>query len=174
MKEEWRPIKGYEGIYEVSNMGKIKSLNPPKSKTPIIRKPFHYGGGYQQMAICKNKVRNQILVHRVVAQTFVPNPHNKPEVNHINGNKSDNRAENLEWCTSSENQIHAYKELGVNPVNRKLQKKHVFLILRSSLGYKKLGKLLKVDPVVIYNVRKGKSYKDYRNEFLKLKENALQ
>lgn len=119
-QEEWKPLKGYETIYEVSSFGNVRSL------TRIIRhhgdsksrregrliKPHVNKWGYPCFLATKNLVRKLITVHRAVALTFHPNPENKSEVNHKNGIKHDNRSDNLEWMTHQENVIHSYKILG--------------------------------------------------------------
>lgn len=113
MKEIWKDIIGYEGYYQVSNLGNIKSLDRDIQYSD--GKVVHYYGkeihgfiknsGYITVDLYKNNKRKKFSVHRLVAEAFVENPLNKFEVNHINENKLDNRAENLEWCTSSENKL---------------------------------------------------------------------
>jgi len=109
MKEIWKPIKGYEGLYEVSNLGRVKSL--PKNGNgfkEIILKSGNSTGGYKFVVVNKRKKKNfAIKVHRLVAFAFIPNPENKPCVNHIDSNPLNNRCENLEWCTHKENMKHA-------------------------------------------------------------------
>lgn len=104
--EVWKPIQGYEGLYEVSNMGRVKSLPKMcgyrKSKERII-KPFINNYGYKLISLCKNNKQKHFQVHRLVANAFIPNPHNKPQVDHINRNKQDNNCNNLRWVTASEN-----------------------------------------------------------------------
>lgn len=103
MQEKWRDIHGTDGKYQVSNFGKVRS-------TTKILKLYHTKCGYLIVNLgSKNRHR---LVHRLVAETFIENPNNKPQVNHINGDKTDNRVENLEWCTSSENIRHSVHILG--------------------------------------------------------------
>lgn len=98
----WKDIKGYEGLYQVSNEGEVRRLW--KSKTHILSPSNSLG--YSYVNLCKHGKATRMTVHRLVAEAFVPNPDGKPEVNHINELKSDNRAKNLEWMTSSENQNH--------------------------------------------------------------------
>lgn len=99
INEIWKDITGYEGIYQVSNLGRIKSLKYGKEK---IRKPVKHKFGYLQIGLNNGKYR-VYKVHRLVAQTFIPNPENKPHIDHINTDRTDNRAENLRWVTAKEN-----------------------------------------------------------------------
>lgn len=110
MKEVWKDIKGYEGLYQVSNLGRIKSLPRKRTiKTERILSPKFNKGGYLEVALCKNSKYKMCRVHRLVASAFIQNPENKREVNHIDGNKLNNKADNLEWVTPSENIRHAFK-----------------------------------------------------------------
>lgn len=116
MIEIWKDIIGYEGIYQVSNLGRIKIIkNMHKgNKTTFMEiSPNRYG--YCRVSLWKNKKRKTYCVHRLVAEAFIPNPENKPQVNHKDGQKSNNDAENLEWATSSENQTHSCRVLGHIP-----------------------------------------------------------
>ena len=101
---EWKDVKGYEGIYLVSNTGEIRSLKYNKNL-----KPFLTHWGYLRIVLNKDKKTKTTFVHRVVASAFIPNPDNKPQVNHIDGNKQNNRVENLEWVSDKENKIHGFK-----------------------------------------------------------------
>ncbi len=114
MKEIWKNIIGYEGLYQVSNYGRIKSLKRTinlknnYSKRKNILKTF-INHGYIQIGLCKNGKCVTKKVHRIVAEAFITNPYNKPCVNHIDGNKENNCVNNLEWCSYKENSIHYVK-----------------------------------------------------------------
>ncbi len=101
--EIWTPIEETNGVYLVSNKGRVMSKK--KYKDGVILKPYYDTCGYAYVEIDKKNVS----MHRLVAKAYIDNPENKKEVNHINGDKKDNRAENLEWCTRSENISHAFK-----------------------------------------------------------------
>lgn len=103
MTEIWKDIKGYEGLYIVSNMGRIKSLNYNHTGEEKIMKTRKRENGYYYLNLCKNNVRHSINVHRIVAETYIPNPENKPYIDHINTIRDDNRVENLRWVTPKEN-----------------------------------------------------------------------
>lgn len=110
MKEEiWKPIKNYEKKYAISSYGRVKSLGNNKRKKEKILKPINKKG-YLCVDLCSCGKKQQNKIHRLVAQAFIPNPENKPEVNHIDANKINNSVYNLEWCTRSENEIHSYKK----------------------------------------------------------------
>lgn len=107
MKEIWKDIKDYEGLYQVSNLGKIKSLITNKELKQFKRSKLY---PYYCVNLCKRKKHKMYAVHRLVAQTFIPNIKNKPQINHKSGIKTDNRVCNLEWCTNKENAKHAFKK----------------------------------------------------------------
>ena len=100
MDEIWRDIEGYEGLYQISNKGHVKSLY--KSSERIL-KSYDNGKGYLKVHLFKNTAFQSIYIHRLVAETFIPNLENKPEVNHKDENKLNNCVENLEWMTTKEN-----------------------------------------------------------------------
>lgn len=109
MKEIWKDVKEFEGLYQVSNFGRVKSLNYNHTGKGRVLNPYVDNTGYCQVSLYKNGKMYQKQIHRFVAETFIPNPNNLECVNHINGIKTDNRIENLEWCTRKENIIHALK-----------------------------------------------------------------
>ena len=112
--EVWKNIQGFENLYQVSNLGRVKRLNSfVKCKNGKIKKikerilkPQSYRNGYQFYSLCKNSISKGYTAHRLVALAFIPNPKNKKEVNHINEDKTDNHVDNLQWMTHKENINH--------------------------------------------------------------------
>lgn len=115
LSEIWVPIPEYEGLYEISSLGRGKSLSRPgyRRKEPKIINPSTDRYGYLYTSLTKSGVGVHSKMHRLVALAFIPNTENKPSVNHKNGIKTDNRLENLEWATYSEQRIHAIRILYV-------------------------------------------------------------
>lgn len=110
--EIWKPVENYEGLYEVSNLGRIKSLERTvwnkgrgyyKTVPERILKPSNNGQGYLFVNLCKDGKMKNCRVHRLVGQAFIPNPNNLPQINHKDENKGNNMVENLEWCSSKYN-----------------------------------------------------------------------
>ena len=101
--ERWKDINGYDGLYQVSDCGNVRNVKTGKNKKAGIT-PY----GYKRVVLYANGKRKWFQVHRLVADAFIPNEDGKREVNHIDGNKLNNNAANLEWATSSENHLHAY------------------------------------------------------------------
>lgn len=107
MEEIWKPIKGYEGLYEVSNYGRIKSLHYYGGNRQVIMTPNKRHDGYLTVGLSKNKKVTTCTVHRIVASAFLPNTNCLEMVNHKDENKQNNCVDNLEWCTRSYNQIYS-------------------------------------------------------------------
>lgn len=111
--EQWKDIQGYEGLYQVSNLGNVKSLkrktlNNKCYKDRILKYSLD-GKKYSCVTLCKDGKGYTKKIHILVASAFIPNPDNKPQVNHKDGNKQNNCVSNLEWCTQIENMQHALK-----------------------------------------------------------------
>lgn len=142
--EIWKAVNVpfYESHYEVSNYGKVRSLDRYDSTKQFISKRVKgvvlvqglKKNGYLTVMLCKNAIKKRFHVHRLVAQTFIENPENKPQVNHKNGIKNDNTVDNLEWNTSDENRKHAVAnnlmKKGENHSKCKLTEKNILAIRR--------------------------------------------
>jgi predicted XRE-type DNA-binding protein len=117
MQEIWRDIEGYEGLYQVSNLGRVKSLdryrydNGQFTKGGVLRYSLNHGG-YAGVNLCKNGKRIRHTIHKLVATTFIRPSKKGEQINHKNGNKLKNEADNLEWVTSKENHKHRVNVLG--------------------------------------------------------------
>ena len=109
MKEIWKDIPQYEGLYMVSNLGRVKSLPKLRCKSEKILKNKITKDGYYETSLSKNGKAKYIRTHRLVAIAFIENVFNKDQVNHIDGNKLNNCVDNLEWCTLQENKEHAIR-----------------------------------------------------------------
>ena len=163
--EIWKDITGYNGIYQISNYGRVKSFY--KDKKGIILKTHPTNLGYIKISL-KNK---NLLIHRLVAIAFVKNvnPKIKTEVNHIDGDKSNNHFTNLEWCTRSENTKHSWDtglreaKTGDDHHNSKLNKKQVIDIrkLKGLKTQRQISKIFKVSPATIWRIHNNKIYRQY-------------
>lgn len=117
MIEIWRDVNGYEGLYQVSNLGRLRRMFKNGKVNFLSGKKDK--DGYVEVILSKNQTKKFARLHRLVADAFAPNPENKPQVNHKDRNKENNAASNLEWVTGSENTIHAYA------TGRGVHKRHV-------------------------------------------------
>ena len=162
--EQWVDTYGY---YQISNLGNIRNKN-----TNRILKQSTNAKGYKIITLHINKKRVTYRVHRLVAEAFIPNPNNYPVINHKNGNKMDNRVENLEWCTYSFNGKEAYR-LGLKSVRpkrflgeangiSKLNKQQVLEIKSSSLSQVELAKKYNVSPSLIWQIKHDKIWKQIK------------
>lgn len=130
--ETWKDIKGYEGYYQISNLGRVKSVErvyktklsyrtvPERIRTPVN------ANGYLYCELWKEGNHKRFAVHRLVAQAFIENPGGLPHVNHKDGNKQNNAVSNLEWCTQSENNLHAFKMGLMKPYDRSGEKNPMY------------------------------------------------
>ena len=157
--EEWRDVIGYEGLYKVSNLGRVKSLKYEKEK---IVKHYVNKSGYLSVCLSKNNKTRTSQIHRLIAKAFLSNPEKKPTVNHRFGKKFDNRVSEIEWATRSENSRHAVnmglRKSGYNHPKSKLNKDERELIKKicipgdSKFGFKALAPLFNVEKTTIRKV----------------------
>lgn len=165
-KEEiWRDVFIFDRPYQVSNLGFVR-FNDQKSnyglKKPLKMKISSHG--YIHFSVYNKGNVKSFQIHRIVAQAFIPNPENKPQVNHKDGNKKNNSVSNLEWATRSENQIHRFRVLKIK--NRITSTENISIIRenKDSLSLKKLAKITGVCASSISLIKRGKTYKTQSNE----------
>lgn len=164
MQEIWKPIPGYEGYYEASSLGRIRSVDRythngwgsyTYHKSQLMKCRI-VSNGYAHVKLTKNGQRSEPLVHRIIAVVFLPNPFNLPQINHRDGNKANNAVSNLEWCTGSDNQLHSRRIL-----KRVCGKKRKPVIcLETGIRYETAhhaARDMRLNPASIYYVCEGRN-----------------
>ena len=164
--EVWKDVIGYEGLYQVSNFGNVKSLGNEFSRKERLLKLSPQSKGYLTVVLQKNATRKMILVHRLVSEHFIDNPEYKLQVNHLNGDKTDNVIENLEWVSHRENLDHAIKNnltlKGEENRNSKLKDVDVIKIhsmLQNGITTKELSETYNVSYSTIDGIRTNRYWK---------------
>lgn len=163
MKEKWKVVEGFSK-YLISNTGRVKNI----VKLRDLR--FYNCNGYSKIELINDNSKDKkVFVHRLVALNFIPNPSNKPQVNHIDGDKNNNNIENLEWCTASENMRHAFKEglsvslKGENSHNSKMTDEKVILLREmydsGEFLLKELAEEFNISITVTWNIAKRNTWK---------------
>jgi len=170
--EIWKDIKGYEGFYQVSNFGRVKSLNRiiihgnnTINRNGKVLKPYTSNKGYLVVDLYNGK-RFAVKVHRLVGLTFIPNPLNLPQINHKDCNNQNNYVDNLEWCDNSQNQLHAYAnglheiKYGENSPRGKLTNIQAEEIraLKGKISLRKIGEIYGISHKSVLNIFNNKTY----------------
>lgn len=168
MQEVWESVNGYEGLYEVSNLGRVRSLKRTTTHGVVLKQMMRYG--YMHVCLSKEGKPSTKRVHRLVAEAFIANPMGKPVVNHIDGDKANNAVSNLEWATNSENELHSYRVLGKKPSRpwkgkprkfaRKLSHADAAAVVVSKRPSRELAAEYGVSKTTINNIRKRKIYRE--------------
>lgn len=170
-QEVWKDIKGFEGLYQVSNLGRIKSLRGWNGKNYISRerileptKKSANSVSYPRaiVKLIKDGIGKDYRVHRLVAEAFIPNPQNKEQINHIDGNPLNNKVDNLEWCTDKENKKHAIEnELMIHRINT-IDRETMVDLLNSGKKYDEIAEILGIAKGTVFNyIRKFEIKKIY-------------
>jgi hypothetical protein len=183
--ELWKTIGGYEGLYEASNMGRVRSLDRVNSRDVVglesyiskgkILSPRSQRQGYKLVALFKGGKREDKLIHRIVGEAFLDNKDNKKTINHKNGIKADNRIENLEWVSQKENNRHAWKngylqpKIGQNNPAAKLSTRDVVKIkigLLCGISSGELSNMYGVHKATIKSIRSGRNWSSIKLNIL--------
>lgn len=159
-KEIWRPVAGWPG-YEVSNLGSVKSYKKNKKAGRLLT-VFNHRDGYRVVYLSIGRTAFQKFIHRLVAKAFIPNPENKKQVNHIDGDKANNYVSNLEWNTRSENLLHAFRiglKVGLNGSDNPVAKLTEAQVLemrgdyaKGGVGQVEMGKRYGVSQAVVSDI----------------------
>ncbi len=169
MIETWKDVKGYEGLYQVSNLGRVKSLSRKAVETKYTKNLFIKekilvqticSGGYPYITLFGDiDNRKKVRVHRLVAEAFIENSCNHTDVNHLDGNKKNNSIENLEWCNRSENISHAYRTMLRTP-KTKISKEQAFAIKYKFLGFSqtRIGQIFGIHQITVSDIQTGKNW----------------
>lgn len=187
--EEWKDISGFEGLYQASSLGRIKALctlGVMRSKGystrsgKILSQKLDKKTGYLHISLMdENGMRKTFLPHRIIGNLFVPNAENKKEINHKKGIKTDNRATEIEWSTSSENQIHAYAtglsvaKFGEDSYATSLTNKIVLEIFNSPLSAKNISLRFKIPIYIIYQIKNGKNWSNITGKIYESKSSRM-
>lgn len=167
LEGRWRLVEGFEESYLVSEIGEVYSIRSDKKL-----KPIKHNKGYLYFNLSLNGKMKRELAHRLVAQAFIPNQENKPQVNHINGNKENNHISNLEWCTRLENMRHAFDNNLIKPAkgskvgSSKLKEKDVLEIielLSQGKPQKEIAEKFNVGVPAISDIKRGKNWSHLTN-----------
>ena len=166
MEEIWKDIEGYEGLYQVSNLGRVKYLPKYNTKKEGIM-AYTIRSGYRNLILRKNGKRKSKQIHRLVAQAFISNPENKPFVNHKDFNRQNNIVENLEWVTQKEN-VHwsinnmkkrkkcSYSKTGEKYIYLKNNRYRVCIDKKEYKSYSSLQEAIKVRDMILYEINNAK------------------
>lgn len=157
--EIWKDIEGYEGLYQVSNKGRVKSLNYKRTGKEGILSSSPTSSGYLIVNLCKNKKQKPFYIHRLVAKAFLPNPNNLPQVNHKDENKENNTVYNLEWCTAKYNNNYGTHNER-SSISRK-GKKHKKPKLKKQILCIETGEIFDTSQDVINTMFNGKGLPNY-------------
>lgn len=181
--EIWKDIKGYEGLYQISSFGRVRSVdrmvwggNDFYLKKGEIKKLQINTGGYWVTMLYKNNNFKTVRIHREVAKSFIDNPLNKPFVNHIDSNRLNSNVENLEWCTQKENMLHASSSGSFNGrVNLKARHHEdvKLLTMATYLPFKKQSEIFlmfKINKTLIPDIKRGHCYLSFKEIFKTIKD----
>lgn len=164
----WIDIIGYKGLYQINQNAQIKSvarvvahkLKGKKSIPERILRPGLTSAGYLSVALLKENKPTTYLIHRLLATHFIPNPLNYNLVNHKDGNKTNNLLDNLEWCSASQNAIHAVEYLkSIKTTLSTEQVKQIKILLSLNVPSEHIYKLLNIKPHIVYNIKYGNGWK---------------
>lgn len=175
LTEQWKSIEGYKGLYEVSNLGQVRSLDrvmkvdnhhniKMKKYKGMVLKPLLSQRKHSRVSLYKEKTSKRHLIHRLVAFAFIPNPENKPHINHLDSDPTNNRVDNLEWVTPKENALHA-KLAGRAYLKGEKSNNHKLTEIEVTQIRKSKGKIRAKDLAKIYNCGESTIYDIFKKRY---------